>query len=280
MALDKLVDSTQLDSDLTSVANAIRTKGGTSAQLAFPAGFVSAIGDLSTGTGYSVSAVMAQGTEKIFTTDDLSVVKRYLTVTVTYSDQSAEVLPADAYTLSGTLTAGYSTITVTALGVTTTVSVHVTAATDVTPDFAAVNGYAAQVAWESTTHELSVIGVSQTAYAQGYVSSLHLRSGYRYRITAKVNVLNSTTNARITFMNTSNSATIATTNYLTADGDLYYDGIPSDSSAFMTTPRLNLYIAWTSATQGAAAFKDVKVIEYSDADANELLNIMMGGQSA
>ncbi len=51
MALDKLVDSSQLDSDLTSVANAIRTKGGTSAQLAFPSGFVSAIGDISTGGG-------------------------------------------------------------------------------------------------------------------------------------------------------------------------------------------------------------------------------------
>ena len=54
MALDKLVDSSQLDSDLTSVANAIRTKGGTSAQLAFPAGFVSAIGDISGGGGETV----------------------------------------------------------------------------------------------------------------------------------------------------------------------------------------------------------------------------------
>lgn len=43
MAVDKLVDSAQLDADLTSVANAIRTKGGTSAQLAFPSGFVSAV---------------------------------------------------------------------------------------------------------------------------------------------------------------------------------------------------------------------------------------------
>lgn len=51
MAVDKLVDSAQLDADLTSVANAIRTKGGTSAPLAFPAGFVSAIGDISTGGG-------------------------------------------------------------------------------------------------------------------------------------------------------------------------------------------------------------------------------------
>lgn len=43
MAVDKLVDSAQLDGDLTSVANAIRSKGGTSAQLSFPSGMVSAI---------------------------------------------------------------------------------------------------------------------------------------------------------------------------------------------------------------------------------------------
>lgn len=51
MAVDKLVDSTQLDADLTSVANAIRTKGGTSAALAFPAGFVSAIAAIPSGGG-------------------------------------------------------------------------------------------------------------------------------------------------------------------------------------------------------------------------------------
>lgn len=54
MAVDKLVDSTQLDTDLTSVANAIRTKGGTSASLAFPAGFVSAIAAIPSGGGSSV----------------------------------------------------------------------------------------------------------------------------------------------------------------------------------------------------------------------------------
>ena len=51
MAVDKLVDSTQLNSDLTSIANAIRTKGGTSAQLAFPSGFVSAVEAIPTGGG-------------------------------------------------------------------------------------------------------------------------------------------------------------------------------------------------------------------------------------
>ena len=55
MSVDKLVDSTQLDSDLTSVANAIRTKGGTSAQLAFPAGFVQAIGDIPSGGSVQIA---------------------------------------------------------------------------------------------------------------------------------------------------------------------------------------------------------------------------------
>lgn len=49
MAVDKLVDSTQLDADLTTVANAIRTKGGTSASLAFPAGFAAAIAAIPSG---------------------------------------------------------------------------------------------------------------------------------------------------------------------------------------------------------------------------------------
>lgn len=45
--MNYIVDS----DDLTSVANAIRTKGGTSAALAFPAEFVSAIAAIPTGSG-------------------------------------------------------------------------------------------------------------------------------------------------------------------------------------------------------------------------------------
>lgn len=56
MAVDKLVDSTQLDTDLTSVADAIRTKGGTSASLAFPSGFVSAINAIPSVGSATISA--------------------------------------------------------------------------------------------------------------------------------------------------------------------------------------------------------------------------------
>lgn len=46
-----MTDYLTTDTDLTSVANAIRTKGGTSAQLSFPTGFVSAINAIPTGGG-------------------------------------------------------------------------------------------------------------------------------------------------------------------------------------------------------------------------------------
>lgn len=45
------VDSTQLNTDLTSVANAIRAKSGGSSALAFPAGFVSEIQAIPSGGG-------------------------------------------------------------------------------------------------------------------------------------------------------------------------------------------------------------------------------------
>ena len=48
MAIDAFVDSTQLNSDLTSIANAIRAKGElpSSQKLSFPAGFISAISSI------------------------------------------------------------------------------------------------------------------------------------------------------------------------------------------------------------------------------------------
>ena len=66
----KLVDASQLDSDLTSIANAIRTKGGTSASLDFPEDFIDAIDAIPTGGvdgdnleyGYAMAGFALAGT--------------------------------------------------------------------------------------------------------------------------------------------------------------------------------------------------------------------------
>lgn len=64
MAYDKIVDSTQLNADLTSIADAIRFKGSTSAALSFPNGFISAISDISGGTDTS-DATLASGSQML-----------------------------------------------------------------------------------------------------------------------------------------------------------------------------------------------------------------------
>lgn len=58
MSIDKAVDSANLDASLTSVADAIRAKGGSSASLEFPDGFVSAIEAISTGSGVGASYIV------------------------------------------------------------------------------------------------------------------------------------------------------------------------------------------------------------------------------
>lgn len=49
MAYDKVVDSAQLEADLTTVADAIRAKGSTADKLAFPDGFASAVSAITSG---------------------------------------------------------------------------------------------------------------------------------------------------------------------------------------------------------------------------------------
>lgn len=72
----------------------------------------------------SISAVFEQGSAVIYDTDDLDTLRQYLTVTATYEDLSTREITA--YTLSGTLTDGTSTITVSYGGKTAEFDVTVT----------------------------------------------------------------------------------------------------------------------------------------------------------
>lgn len=54
---NKVVNATQLDADLLSVADAIREKGGTSAALLFPDEFITAINDIHGGGGDAYAAI-------------------------------------------------------------------------------------------------------------------------------------------------------------------------------------------------------------------------------
>lgn len=89
MAIDKLVDSSQLDTDLTSIANAIRAKGGTSAQLTFPNEFVAAINAISGGGGSTLVTKTITENGTYTATDDGANGYSEVTVNVPTSGSSA-----------------------------------------------------------------------------------------------------------------------------------------------------------------------------------------------
>lgn len=73
----------------------------------------------------SISAVFTQGDNAIYDTDSLDTLKQYLVVTAAYDDGSTATVASADYTLSGTLTEGTSTITVSYGGKTDTFTVAV-----------------------------------------------------------------------------------------------------------------------------------------------------------
>lgn len=74
----------------------------------------------------SITATFVQGSNVIYNTDPLSVLRQYLVVRATYEDETVQTVTA--YTLSGTLTVGTSTITAAYKGKTATFDVTVTQA--------------------------------------------------------------------------------------------------------------------------------------------------------
>lgn len=97
MAVDKAIDSTDFDSKLTTVADAIRTAGGTTEPMSFPSGMIDAISSLSSGGGGTeeLSALL-----KIFGCSDyeISVVQE----DTAYSDQRINI-PITNETLKSSL---------------------------------------------------------------------------------------------------------------------------------------------------------------------------------
>lgn len=75
-----------------------------------------------------ITAVFSQGSAVIYNTASLESLKPMLTVTGNYDDGSSEVIPSAAYTLSGTLTPGTSTIVASYNGKTASFNVTVTEA--------------------------------------------------------------------------------------------------------------------------------------------------------
>lgn len=122
----------------------------------------------------SISAAFNQGSAVFYNTDSLDALKPYLTVTAHYNDSSTGVVTD--YTLSGTLTAGTSTITVTytedGITKTTTFTVNVTADTRKSD----MNGWYAEIPYT----DLEIVENSYVATQNGVINSYSgwNRTGY------------------------------------------------------------------------------------------------------
>ncbi len=78
MAVDRAIDSTEFDSKLTAVADAIRTAGGTTETMSFPSGMVEAITAIQAGGGIELNGY--QVSEGSFTiSSDTSTFENYST---------------------------------------------------------------------------------------------------------------------------------------------------------------------------------------------------------
>ena len=117
-------------------------------------------------TVQSISAVYTQsGT--VYDTDSLNSLKDDLVVTATWSDSSQTTVPASDYSLSGTLTTGTSTITVSYGGKATTFNVTVTHA----PTMYSVTNVLTHVS-------NSNIAVTSVEENDSYAASLGIQTGY------------------------------------------------------------------------------------------------------
>ena len=112
-----MADYRVTDTQLSSIANAIRTKGGTSASLEFPTDFISAIDDIQTGGSIYLSAI-AVTTQPSKTQYDVgdTLDLTGIVITATYSNGATKYVtsgctfsPDDGDTLS---TSGTQTITI------------------------------------------------------------------------------------------------------------------------------------------------------------------------
>ena len=68
MATYKVVDAEKLDADMTSVADTIRTKGGTTEQLAWPDGYNAAIEAIQTGGGFTPPSTIELDPDEVYRT--------------------------------------------------------------------------------------------------------------------------------------------------------------------------------------------------------------------
>lgn len=266
------------DASLSAVADAIRSKGGTSEALTFQNGFVGAIRDISGGWVKTLAAVFNQ-TDRVFTTDELDDLRRFLTVTATYEDDTSEVVTG--YELSGMLSAGTSTILVSYGDKMASFSVTVTEAVDVTPDFSSWSTSKSSVAVVKNTTDktLLVQTNSNGSWRSAESGEIDVDEGFGYRLSAHVEYFAGTVCVSLA-QSSGDMLLMISSPTTTSSGDYIADGIPSESNHYTAKGRLRFFVTMGTSMAGRAVFSNIKLIKYATTTQAEALHVLMGGESA
>ena len=274
-----MADYVVSDASLASVANAIRSKGGTSEGLVFPAGFVSAIDALKTSGWVKTLTAAVDQTGRVFTTDELDDLRPLLTVTAAYEDGTSEAV--ENYELSGTLTAGTSTIVVSYGDKATVCSVAVTEAEDITPSLGsdsltAITPNRTAYKLYDADKTLFVYTASNGTYVGMQTPLFSVEEGYGYRLSASVEYFEG--DRTLGFRNSNNTAFLKT-GIKQESGDYVVDGVLSDFAQCTDMIRLFFAVTWNESKAGRAVFRNIRLIKYATAAPADALQLLMGGQS-
>ena len=219
----------------------------------------------------SISAVFTQGSEEFYLNSSLDDLKPYLVVTAYYDNGTSGT--TTAYTLSGELTEGVSVITVLYGGVSTTFTVNVIGASNVTPVFSSytTDGITTVTVLD---HGIRVSNSTSKIYAWAYLP-LPLKKGYTYKVSFDQTYVSGDTRVSIRDISSGDMGKALLPVEITSNANLtqYYEasGIPSDNANWSdaTSPSggvLLFNVTYATRATGNVTFDNLKVLEYLESE--------------
>ena len=213
----------------------------------------------------SISALFTQGDNEVYLNTPLNDLKPFLVVTATYADSSTAVLDDSDYTLSGTLTSGSSTVTITASSKTTTFIVTVIGEYWIDLDFTnpvRVDGNT-YYSYDAEIGSLRVYGTKNGTYSGVDYGTIPIDNGYTYKLSCHIHYVSGV--GRAGFRLAENPYTLAKSGgSQTQDGDYIAEAILSDLPTFSgkTVCCVTFFRVWDESTMGDVTYSNIKLTKY------------------
>lgn len=172
-----------------------------------------------------ITAVFEQGSTVIYDDTALDELKQYLTVTAKYDDNTTAILADSAYTLSGLLEAGTSTVTVAYNGLTTTFTVNVTAR----PTLSSISAVYTQSGTVYDTDTLDSLKADLVVTAHYSDSSTQTVPAADYTLSGTLTVGTSTITVAYGGKTATFEVTVSEISYTVVYAPGYFPGMVSDS---------------------------------------------------